>query len=130
MGWGAVTHVVGLPALLLYAGGIFWTLGYDTVYAHQDREDDMRAGIRSSALRLGAESRKWVGRFYMAAWLLFFAALAIAQAGWPSLLLMAGPAWHLRRQIAVWNPDDPESALAVFRSSRDCGLLVLAAAAF
>lgn len=120
MGWSAVTGVVELPALLLYCGGIFWTLGYDTIYAHQDREDDMLAGIKSTALRLGARSKMWVTGFYAAAWICF--ALAAGASGF-LFLIPAG--LHLFWQITTWNPDGAESSLKIFRSNRDFGLLVL-----
>ena len=128
MGWGAVTGALELPALLLYAVGIFWTLGYDTVYAHQDIEDDMRIGIKSTALKFGEAGKKWVAGFYAAAWILVFAAFAAAHAGWFSLLLLIAPGLHLAWQINRWDPANPVSSLDIFRSNRDFGLLVLLAA--
>ena len=74
MGWAAVTGAIGLPALLLYAGGIAWTLGYDTIYAHQDKEDDIRIGVKSTALKLGEKSRQWIAGFYAAAVFCWFLA--------------------------------------------------------
>jgi 4-hydroxybenzoate polyprenyltransferase len=62
--WAAVTGYIGIPAWLLYIGGIGWTLGYDTIYAHQDKEDDMRIGVKSTALLWGARSRQWIAGFY------------------------------------------------------------------
>src|SRR5690349_14799240 len=67
LGWTAVTGAVAWPAMLLYLGGICWTLGYDTIYAHQDKEDDARIGIKSSALALAARTRPWLFVFYGAA---------------------------------------------------------------
>lgn len=128
MGWSAVTGQLALPALLLYAAGVFWTLGYDTVYAHQDREDDALAGVKSTALKFGAGSKKWVAGFYGAFWLFFALALAAAQAGvfaYPALAVLAG---HLFWQLRLWDPEEPESALRVFRSNRDAGLIALSAA--
>jgi 4-hydroxybenzoate polyprenyltransferase len=127
MGWGAVTGALELPALLLYAGGIVWTLGYDTIYAHQDIEDDMRIGIKSTALKFGPDAKKWVAGFYAAAWLLVFAAFAAAHAGWLSLFLLIAPGLHLAWQINRWDPANPVSSLDIFRSNRDFGLLVLLA---
>ncbi len=66
LGWTAVRGEIGGPALLLYAAGVFWTLGYDTIYAHQDKKDDVLIGIKSLALYLGDRSRFWIGAFYMA----------------------------------------------------------------
>ena len=67
MGWAAVRGDVHAPALVLYAAGIFWTLGYDTIYAHQDKEDDLSVGVKSSALKLGDNTRPWLVIFYVAA---------------------------------------------------------------
>ena len=64
LGWTAVTGSLGWPAVLLYLGGVFWTLGYDTIYAHQDKEDDVRIGVKSSALALGSRTRPFLFAFY------------------------------------------------------------------
>lgn len=129
MGWAAVTGTVSPSALLLYAAGLFWTLGYDTVYAHQDMEDDARIGIKSTALRLGKKSRIWVARFYAAAWLLMVAAFALAGMANPALFFLAAAGLHMWWQIRAWSPDDPASSLKIFRSNRDFGFLILLAAA-
>ena len=129
MGWAALTGTVSTAAFVLYAAGFFWTLGYDTIYAHQDREDDMRVGIKSTALRLGAKSRIWVGRFYAIAWISLVAAFTQAGAGNWSCFALGAAGWHLWWQVRRWVPDNPASSLAIFRSSRDFGLLVLLAAA-
>ena len=67
VGWAAVMGNVGIPALLLYAGSVLWTIGYDTIYAHQDREDDLLLGLRSTAIRFGDNTMTWVGSFYAGA---------------------------------------------------------------
>jgi 4-hydroxybenzoate polyprenyltransferase len=123
MGWAAVEHGLALPALLLYIGAFFWTLGYDTIYAHQDKDDDQMVGIKSTALLFGERSKFWVSGFYALAW--FFVSLAayLAGAGVISLGLLLLPAVHLGLQIMLWREDDPSSSLKVFRSNRDCGLL-------
>ncbi|HQX26334.1 MAG TPA: 4-hydroxybenzoate octaprenyltransferase [Alphaproteobacteria bacterium] len=117
MGWSAVTGSVDLPALLLYSGGIFWTLGYDTIYAHQDKEDDALAGIKSTALLFGEKSRGYVAAFFCIACILLFAACQ-------SLFLIPA-ALHLAWQLYAWKPDDAESSLRIFKSNRDFGILVL-----
>lgn len=119
MGWSAVTGEIGLSALLLYAGGIFWTLAYDTIYAHQDKEDDALAGIKSTARLFGEKSKPWVERFFVAAWLLIYIASGM------KVLLIASAA-HMIWQRVEWNPEDSASSLRIFRSNRDFGLLVLA----
>ena len=71
IGWTAVVGAIGRPPLLLYLGGVFWTIGYDTIYAHQDKEDDALIGVKSSALALGEHTRPWLFVFYGAAVLLW-----------------------------------------------------------
>ena len=127
VGWAATTGRVEAPALLLYAAGVAWTLGYDTVYALQDLEDDALAGVKSSARRLGKAAPRGVALFYAVAALLAAAALAAAHArapAWFAWLLFAG---HLARQASRVRLDDPAGALRVFRSNREAGLILLAA---
>ncbi len=128
MGWAAINGVIGLPALLLYAGGFFWTMGYDTVYAHQDKEDDIAVGIKSTALLFGDKSRKFVALFYGLAMALVVTAFVVAGAGMVSLLLLTLPCAQLVWQLKNWQPDDQDSSLQMFRSNRDFGLLVVLAA--
>ncbi|MBU0858889.1 MAG: 4-hydroxybenzoate octaprenyltransferase [Alphaproteobacteria bacterium] len=128
IGWAAVTGSVPPAALVLYAAGILWTLGYDTVYAHQDKDDDALVGIRSTALKFGAHGKIWVAGFYAAACVMLLAAFVLAGAGWLSCLLLALPAAHAVWQWRIWRMDDPRSSLAVFKAARDFGLLVLLAA--
>jgi 4-hydroxybenzoate polyprenyltransferase len=127
LGFSAATGTLGWPALLLYASGIFWTLGYDTVYAVQDLEDDALAGVKSSARRLGAAAPRAVLGFYMAA---AFLALAAAFAGglgplfWPAVALFA---LQLSRQAQRLDVDDPIGALALFKSNRLAGFILFVA---
>jgi 4-hydroxybenzoate polyprenyltransferase len=126
LGWTAVTGALGWPSLLLYLGGVFWTLGYDTIYAHQDKEDDLRIGVKSSALALGANTRPWLLLFYAAAVGLWAAAgwrAAIGAPFWLGLGLAAGQfVWQAVRV----DIDDPADCLGKFRSNRYVGWLVLA----
>ena len=126
MGYSSVTGEIGAPALLLYASGVAWTLGYDTIYAHQDKEDDALIGVKSSARRLGAKTKPALIGFYAAA--LVLAALAYLLSGAPpaGLFLFVVAAAHLRWQIKAADINDAESCLRVFRSNRDAGLLILA----
>ncbi len=118
IGWSATTGSLSLPPLLLYLAGIFWTLGYDTIYAHQDREDDALVGIRSSALKLGTATRSWLSAFYLAAWCLAAAAGLAAGLGWLFLLLLLPAAAQLAWQVATLDIDSPANCLARFRSNR------------
>lgn len=126
MGWTAITGgVFEFGTLLMYAGAIFWTLGYDTIYAHQDKVDDEMVGIKSTALLFGERSKKWVGIFYAASWVLIGLAAFITDASTLTLGLLLLPGVHMLLQILLWNPDDPASSLRWFKSNRDCGLLFL-----
>lgn len=130
MGWSAITGGVGLTAVLLYASGVFWTLAYDTVYAHQDKEDDGLAGIKSTALLFGEKSRLFVAGFALVSWLLLLAAFWWAGLNLSAGLILLAALAFLSFQIYRWQPDSAESSLAAFKSSRDYGLIVLAAALF
>jgi 4-hydroxybenzoate polyprenyltransferase len=127
LGWAAVRGELGLPALLLYAAGLFWTLGYDTVYAHQDKEDDALIGVKSTALALGADTPKWLWRFYGLTLVLVGAAGVTAGLAWPFWPLLALAALQLGWQAARVNCDDGADCLAKFKSNRWFGWLLLAA---
>ena len=129
MGWAAVTGVVSLPAVLIYIGGILWTLGYDTIYAHQDKDDDALIGVRSTARKFGAASKTWVAGFYAGAFVLMALGFLIGGVGLSGVLLLAGAA-HLVWQVRAWGMNDPASSLRFFKSNRDFGLILLMAAAF
>ncbi len=123
-GWAAATGELAAPALLLYAAGFFWTLGYDTIYAHQDKTDDALIGIRSSARRLGAATPRWLWCFYGTTLALLAAAGWAAGLGPGFYLLLAAVALHFAWQVATLDLDDPASCLRRFRSNRELGLLV------
>ena len=126
VGWAAHEGAIGLPAVLLYLGGIVWTLGYDTIYAHQDKEDDALVGVKSSALKLGRATRPWLVLFYAMTLALFASAGLAAGLGWPFLLGIAAVALHFAWQIRRLDIDDPAGCLATFRSNRHVGWLLLA----
>ncbi|HVM80341.1 MAG TPA: 4-hydroxybenzoate octaprenyltransferase [Stellaceae bacterium] len=125
LGWAAVRGELALAPALLYAGGIAWTLGYDTIYAHQDKEDDVRIGVKSSALALGASTRPFLFVFYGAAAALWTAAGAGAGLAWPFYLGVALAAMQMAWQAARIDIDDPEDCLAKFRSNRLVGWALL-----
>ena len=127
MGYAAATGVVEAPAVLLYLAGVFWTLGYDTLYAVQDLEDDALAGVKSSARRLGDSVRPGVTLFYAAA--SFFALSAGLGAGLGVVFLLGWLAFsaHLLLQTRRIRLDDPARCLQLFKSNRDAGLILLAA---
>ena len=127
LGFAAVTGRLGPEAVALYAGGFFWTLGYDTIYAHQDRSDDLLVGIKSLALKLGQKSVPWLVGFYAAAAGLMAAAGAMAGLGGAFYLLLALAFAQLLWQALRIDIDDPRDCLAKFRSNRLFGWLMVAA---
>ncbi len=127
VGWPAVTGTLGWPALLLWFGSIAWVVGYDTLYAIQDVEDDALVGAKSSARRLGDKAPLGVGLFYAAAVLLWAAAIWGVRPDWLALVALAPTGIHLANQALRADPTDGELALRLFRSNRTCGLLVFLA---
>ena len=125
MGWAAVTGGIGLPAMLLYFAGIFWTLGYDTIYAYQDRRDDELVGIKSTARLFGDQPLPSISLFYA------LAILFLALTGWAAHLgkgyyvVLLGAAVFAGGQLAQWRYDDPDNCLTRFRANRNFGLIVL-----
>ncbi|MEP3050014.1 MAG: 4-hydroxybenzoate octaprenyltransferase [Erythrobacter sp.] len=111
----------------IYAGCIAWVIGYDTIYAVQDREDDALVGIRSSALKMGAKVRGGVAGFYGACIALWALGFWLYRPDWIALLTLAPVALHLAWQVTTLDPDDPENPLARFRSNRWAGALMAAA---
>ncbi len=125
MGWSAVTGSISTPAILLYIGGVFWTLGYDTIYAHQDKDDDALAGIKSTALKFGKYSKLWVSIFYFISILFIMCAnILVNNIDIYSLLIIA-PALHLVWQIKKWQPNSQSSSLYIFKSNQAAGILLL-----
>ena len=108
----------------LYAGSVLWVIGYDTIYALQDREDDALVGIRSSALRLGGKVRSGIGAFYAGTILLWALGFWLYRPDWVALLALVPVTLHLLWQVATLNPDDGGNALDRFRSNRWAGALM------
>ncbi|HWA48172.1 MAG TPA: 4-hydroxybenzoate octaprenyltransferase, partial [Dongiaceae bacterium] len=127
MGWAATRDEVAWPAILLYAAGFFWTLSYDTIYAHQDKEDDALIGVKSTALRLGKGTKAWLIRFDLAMLVLLVGSFAMAGIGWPAYLGIVAIAFHLRWQASDVDLDHPEDCRAKFYSNRWVGWILLAA---
>jgi len=125
LGWSAVTGALAWPPILLYLGGVFWTIGYDTIYAHQDKQDDLRIGIKSSAIALGPHTRPWLLAFYAVALSSWVAAGFAAGLGILFWIGLAGSAFQLAWQAARAAIDDPADCLAKFRSNRVVGWLML-----
>ena len=128
LGYAAVTGQVGVGAMCLYAGGVCWTLAYDTIYAHQDKEDDALIGVKSTALKFGSATKMWLLLFFVLA--LVFIDLAGIFAGASAIfhfgVVLAGA--HALWQLSQLDIESPENCLQLFRSNRDFGLLIFAGA--
>lgn len=131
LGWSAHTGSLSLPAVFLYLGGIAWTLFYDTIYAHQDTEDDAIVGVKSTALLFGDRSPLWLRGFMMATVLLLAVATFGALLGAGSLLALVvamggvwAMGWHMTWQLTRLDISNPEICKQLFRSNRDAGLIV------
>jgi 4-hydroxybenzoate polyprenyltransferase len=126
LGWAAVRGDLAAPALVLYAAGLFWTLGYDTIYAHQDKTDDALIGVKSTALKLGEKTRPWLLVFYGFAIALLGLCGFLAELAWPFYSALAIAALHFGWQTLTVAIDDQKDCLAKFKSNRDVGLIVFA----
>ncbi len=126
MGFAVVFGRIDAAALALYAGSIAWVIGYDTIYAHQDAEDDALIGIKSTALLFGARTRPALMLFYGLAVVLIGVALALAGTGWMAWIGLAAFAVHLVSQIERLEIGDPKLCLRIFKSNRNAGLLLFA----
>ena len=125
--WAAVTGGVSVPALALYGAGIAWTLGYDTIYAHQDKEDDALIGVKSSARRLGEATRPWLFVFFGIAVALLALAGTLASLAWPFYLGLAAAGAQLAWQAATVDIDDADDCMRKFKSNSLFGLILFAA---
>ena len=130
LAWTAATGKLGWPAVLIYGAGIAWTLFYDTIYAHQDKEDDALIGVKSTARLFGQDTARWLKFFLTASVTLFAAGLIAALA--PSIPVLAlvvalggvwAFGWHMAWQLRRLDIDDPDGCLRLFRSNRDAGLI-------
>ena len=131
LAWAAHTNAIGPVPIVLYAAGIAWTLFYDTIYAHQDAEDDALIGVKSTARLFGDQSRKWL-RLFMTLTIVLFGLAVVLAAHDRSILSLViaigGPwamGWHLTWQLARFDPDNTDGLLRTFRSNRDAGLIPL-----
>jgi 4-hydroxybenzoate polyprenyltransferase len=124
VGWPATSGTLDWPAFLLWFGCIAWVIGYDTLYAIQDIEDDAMVGVKSSARRLGDKAPLGIATFYAAAVLFWGAAIWAVRSDWLALVALVPAALHLLGQALRADPRDGEGALRLFRSNRMTGFLV------
>jgi 4-hydroxybenzoate polyprenyltransferase len=126
MGWAAVFGELDAPPFLLYAGAILWVIGYDTIYAHQDREDDELIGIRSTARLFGIETKTALTILYTGSVALIALAAILSGGGMAAMLGLLAFALHLAWQVRTLDVNDSAHCLMLFRSNRDAGLLLFA----
>ena len=124
MGWAAHFGSLELAPLLLYFGSILWVIGYDTIYAHQDKEDDALVGVRSTARLFGSGTKNWLIALYGAALLFFATAFALAEVPLPAMAGLLAAGSHMVRQIRALNIDDPDQCLRLFQSNTIVGWLI------
>ncbi len=124
MGWAAAFGRLDLAPVLLYVGGILWTIGYDTIYGHQDKEDDALIGVHSTARLFGSRTRLLLVLFYSGATVLFAAAYGAAGVGPIAFAGLALGATHLGWQVVTLRADDPDRCLMLFQSNRDYGWIL------
>lgn len=127
LGFAAIADNIDIADIMLCAGLFFWTLGYDTIYAHQDKDDDALIGVKSTALLLGKNSRDWILGFYAASFTLIVAAGFAEHAGWTFVLLMLAAGAHMLWQVCRLDIDNPDNCLKLFRANRDTGAVMAAA---
>ena len=122
VGWSAVEGSIGWPAILLYLGSVCWTIGYDTIYAHQDKNDDRAIGVKSTALRFGEHTQSWIGGFYAAAVVLWLWAGFLAGTHLIFFTAVVLVSLQLSWQVATLETEDAQNCLRRFRSNRDVGI--------
>jgi 4-hydroxybenzoate polyprenyltransferase len=125
LGWTAIHQGLAAPPVLLYLGGIFWTLAYDTVYAHQDKEDDMLIGVKSTALKFGDATPKYLVVFFAAALILILASCILVGTSWTAYIALTAAACHAAWQVKTFNGNDPKLCLKLFKANRTFGLIIL-----
>jgi 4-hydroxybenzoate polyprenyltransferase len=124
MGWAAAFGRLDWPVIALYAGSVLWVIGYDTIYAHQDKEDDAIAGVRSTALLFGKRTKHWLAGLYGGALILFAVAFAAAEVPLPAMAGLVAAGVHMARQIATLDIDDADQCLRLFKSNSVVGWLI------
>jgi 4-hydroxybenzoate polyprenyltransferase len=126
LGWTAVHNSFSYAALALYFGGVSWTLAYDTIYAHQDKDDDAMIGVKSTALKFGDATPQWLVFFFACALILIDLSLWLVAAPLPAHVAIAGAALHATWQVLRFDGNDATVCLKLFRSNRMLGLIILA----
>lgn len=123
MGWAAHFGALTWPPLVLYGGTVAWVIGYDTIYAHQDKEDDALIGLKSTALRFGDATPGWLTGFFACAWLCWLAAALLAGAGLITMTALAIVALQMTWQVTTLDTAHAENCLERFRSNHLAGFI-------
>jgi 4-hydroxybenzoate polyprenyltransferase len=126
VGWATIKGTLSASPLILYFGCLFWTLGYDTIYAHQDKEDDAMVGVKSTALALGSNTKQWLWVFYGVFTISLFLSGLLANAGVIYYISASVAGLHLGRQILMVDIDNPDTCLKIFRSNIFFGWIIFA----
>jgi 4-hydroxybenzoate polyprenyltransferase len=124
LAWAAVQGSVGEVALMIYVAGIFWTLSYDTIYGHQDKEDDIHVGVKSSSIKLGDKTKPFVMAMYAGTVMLLGTAGHFVGMNWFYFAALSVVAVQFIWQVRTLDIDDPDNCLARFKSNRDAGLII------
>ena len=124
MGWAVEFGDLDGPAIMLYLGSILWVIGYDTIYAHQDKEDDAIVGVHSTARLFGENTKIWLTVLYGFALMFFAVAFAASEAPMPALAGLVAAGAHMARQIYVLDIDNPAQCLRLFHSNKVVGWLI------
>lgn len=124
MGWLSIHPILSLASLLFYGGGIFWTIGYDTIYAFQDLEDDILIGVKSSAIAISSAPKLFLSLFYAVAIILWGMGGKEAHLGWVYWLFLSFIAFHFAWQILTLRKDNANNCLEIFKSNTKVGFLL------
>ena len=126
VGWTAITGSLSVSAVIMYAACIVWTIGYDTIYAHQDKEDDVMIGVKSTALLFAENTKAWLILFYFVMVSLMGASLIVSGVTWPAFVGLAIATMHMGWQIWILDINNGDQCLSLFRSNTQVGWLLFA----
>jgi len=128
MAWSDTRDVVPLAAWAMWLGAVFWQVGYDSIYGYVDMRDDLKLGLRSTALRFGDNGKLWIGGFYAATIALWAWAGSAMGMRWPYFVVIAAIGIHFVWQLSVFSVHRPDRSFMLFRSNMAVGVMMVAAA--
>ncbi|GFY65467.1 4-hydroxybenzoate polyprenyltransferase, mitochondrial [Trichonephila inaurata madagascariensis] len=124
MGSAAIINQISIESLLFYIGCVFWTLSYDTIYAHQDKKDDEKLGMKSTALYFGDTTKSWLKRFYLISLMTWLYAGILSSLNNIFYIALLAVGFIFHRQYKSFNPDDPSQCMSIFKNNSYVGLLL------